>query len=269
MTAPASAPPPERLRVLVADDEPPARHHLRRLLEAHPDVELVGEARSGREAVASILALRPTLALLDVQMPEGTGLDAVREVAEAVGWERTPAVVFATAYDAYAVRAFELHAVDYLLKPYDAARLAEALGRVRARLRGARAARVDEGLLALLERADREARYLRRLSIRVGPRVRLVDVDAVDYFEADGNYVRVHLGASSELMRESLTALGERLDPRRFVRVHRSLVVNVRRVAEVEPLFAGEYVLFLQGGRRLTTGRTYRAAVQQALGLRP
>jgi two-component system LytT family response regulator len=264
MTAPA----PDRIPVLIADDEPPARHALRRLVELHPDLALVGEARSGREAVAAILAHRPAVVVLDVQMPEGSGLDVVREVLATTGVDRLPEIIFATAYDAHAVAAFELHAVDYLLKPYDPARFAAALERARRHLRATRASHVESGLMALLHEADRQARYLRRLSIRVGARIRLVDVDTVDYFEADGNYVRVHVGASSELTRETLTALEAQLDPRRFLRVQRSLIVNLRRIVEVEPLFAGEYVLFLSGGRRLTTGRTYRASVQQALGLR-
>jgi two-component system LytT family response regulator len=253
--------------VLIADDEPPARHGLRRLLAAHADLELVGEARSGREAVAAILALRPALVVLDVQMPEGSGLDVVREVAATLGPDRLPQVIFATAYDAYALEAFDVHAVDYILKPYDPARLATALERARRHLRGPHAPRPDAGLWALLSHVEAAARYARRLSVRVGSRIRFVDVAQVDYFEADANYVRVHVGPRAELARETLTSLETQLDPRHFARVHRSLIVNLRRVVEVEPLFAGEYVLYLAGGRRLTTGRTYRARVRQALGL--
>ena len=259
-----SAPPAAgRIAVLVADDEPPARRGLRALLARHPDVHVVGEARSGREAIDAIGRLRPDLVVLYVQMPEGDGFDVVR----AVGTERMPLVVFATAYDAYAVRAFEAHALDYLLKPYDRQRLETALDRVRERLRR-RDAQPDARLAALVDRLEGRTRWLDRLTVTAGSRIRLVDVADVDYFEAEMNYVRAHVGPRSHLVRSTLTALEGQLDPARFLRVHRSLVVQLSRVAEVEPLFAGEYVLFLKDGRRLTTGRTYRAAVQAALRLR-
>ena len=263
---PSDAPVPDRLTpvgpalsVLVADDEPPARRLVQSLLERHADVRVVGEAGSGREAVAAVRRLRPDVVFLDVQMPEGDGFDVVREV----GPERMPAVVFATAYDEYAVRAFEAHAVDYLLKPFERDRFDEALGRARLRVhRGP-----DPRLLALARHV--ESPYLDRVAVRVGARIRLVDVADVDYFEAESNYVRVHAGPKTYLVRGTLAALEGELDPARFLRVHRSLVVGLDRVAEVEPLGAGEYTLFLRDGTRLTSGRTYRARVQEALRLRP
>ena len=259
----AGAAPLDRITVLVADDEPPARRGLRALLARQADVHVVGEARSGREAIEAIRSLKPDLVFLDIQMPDGDGFDVVREI----GVERMPVVVFATAHDDYALRAFDAHALDYLLKPYDRERFESALHRARARLRP-RAKQADERLLALVERLDGRAKYLDRLTVTVGSRMRLVDITDVDYFEAESNYVRAHVGMKSHLVRMTLTALAERLDPARFLRVHRSLIVQLARIAEVEPLFAGEYVLFLKDGRRLTTGRTYRAAVQQALRLR-
>jgi two-component system LytT family response regulator len=253
------------ISVLIADDEPPARRGLRALLEPHADLHVVGEARSGREAVAAVLRLQPDVVFLDVQMPEGDGFEVVRTV----GVDRMPVVVFATAYDAYALQAFEAHALDYLLKPYERERLDAVVGRVRAQVRQARAAGTDPRLSAFVRRMEEHSRYLRRVAARVGPRVRLLDVDEVDYFEAEANYVRVHVGGASHLVRETLAALEARLDPARFARVHRSLIVSLDRVVEVEPLFAGEYVLTLRGGTRLTTGRTFRARVQEVLGLRP
>jgi two-component system, LytTR family, response regulator len=252
------------ITVLIADDEPPARRGVRALLQPHADVRVVGEAGSGREAVEAIRALRPELLFLDVQMPEADGFDVVREV----GVEEMPVTVFATAYDAYALRAFEAHALDYLLKPYERERFLAVLDRARERVRQARGAGADPRLLSFVRQMEERSRYLRRIAVRTGARVKLVDVDDVDYFEADTNYVRLHVGGASHLVRETLTALEGRLDPARFARVHRSLIVNLERVAEVEPLFAGEHVLSLKNGARLTTGRTYRARVQEALGLR-
>ena len=254
----------EPISVLIADDEPPARKGMRALLELHADVRIVGEARSGREAVAAIRALQPELVFLDVQMPEGDGFEVIREV----GVERMPVVVFATAYDEYALRAFEAHALDYLLKPYERERFDAVLQRARAQVRQARGSGAEPRLLSFVRRMEERSTYLRRLPVRVGSRVRLVDVDEVAYFEAETNYVRIHLPGASHLVRETMGALEAKLDPARFLRVHRSLIVSIDRVVEVEPLFAGEHVLTLRDGTRLTTGRTYRARVQEALGLR-
>lgn len=253
--------PSERYCVLIVDDEPPARRALRAMLGEHADLEIVGEARSGAEAVTAITTLRPHIVLLDVQMPDGDGFDVIRNI----GLDQMPVVIFATAYDAYALKAFESHALDYLLKPYDRARLDSALQRARAQLRRRG---VDDRLIAFIDKLDERARYLTRLTIKQGTRTQFVAVAQVDYFEAEANYVRVHVGARSHLLRETLTSLSAQLDPTRFLRVHRSLVVNVSRVVEVESLFSGEYVLFLATGRKLTTGRTYRAALQEALQLK-
>ncbi len=251
----------ERHTVLIVDDEPPARRGLRAMLAEHSDIEIVGEARSGAEAIDAITSLRPDIVLLDVQMPDGDGFDVIR----AIGVDHMPVVIFATAYDAYALQAFESHALDYLLKPYDSARLHSALHRARIQLRRRG---VDDRLLAFIEKLDERARYLTRLTVKQGTRTQFVSIAQVDYFEAEANYVRVHVGERSHLVRETLTSLAEQLDPSRFLRVHRSLIVNISRVVEVESLFSGEYVLFLFNGRKLTTGRTYRPALQAALQLK-
>jgi two-component system LytT family response regulator len=264
-TSPSTAMgPPPPLSVLIADDEPPARRLVRSLLERHPDVRVVGEARSGREAIAEIGALQPDVVFLDVQMPEGDGFDVVRAVSAG----RMPIVVFVTAHDEYAVQAFAAHALDYLLKPVERERFDDALERARLQVRRGRGPDVDPRLLALVRHLDGPPSYLDRIPVRMGARTRLVDVADVDYFEAETNYVRVHVGPTTYLVRSTLATLEERLDPARFLRVHRSLVVNLRRVVEVESLFTGEYELFLQDGTRLTSGRTYRARVQEALQLR-
>ncbi len=247
--------------VLIVDDEPPARRSLRAMLGVHADLEIVGEARSGAEAIAAINSLRPDIVLLDVHMPEGDGFDVIR----AIGVEQMPVVIFATAYDAYALQAFDAHALDYLLKPYDRTRLDSALQRARQQLRRRG---VDDRLLAFIDKLDERARYQTRLTVRQGTRTQFVAVSQVDYFEAEANYVRVHVGPRSHLIRETLTSLAEQLDPSRFLRVHRSLVVNIGRVVEVESLFSGEYVLLLATGKKLTSGRTYRLALQSALQLK-
>jgi two-component system, LytTR family, response regulator len=251
------------MTVLIADDEPPARRYLRSLLAEPGGGEILGEARSGVETVAAIRALRPDVIFLDVQMPEGSGFDVLREL----GPEGLPVVVFATAYDTYALRAFEANALDYLLKPFDRARFEMALHRALDQVRRLRG-EVDPRLLSLFRDVEQRARSLDRIPIRNGVRTRLIDADVIDYLEAQGNYVQLHAGKESHLVRETLGALEEKLDPRRFLRVHRSLIVNLDRIVEVESLFAGEYVLFLRDGRRLTTGRSYRARVQEALRLR-
>lgn len=248
------------LKVLVVDDERPARQGIRALLGSHADVVVVGEASSGQEAIAAIQQLQPSVVFLDVQMPDGNGFDVVR----AVGVERMPVVIFATAYDEYALQAFETHAADYLLKPLERARFDEALARARTRVRQTTA---DERLARLLDAVADRRSYRQRFTVKVGNRMQFVPAAQVDYFEAEANYVRIHVAGKSFLVRESLTALGEQLDPARFLRIQRSLLVNVARIQEVESLYAGEYVLYLTTGRKLTTGRTYRAAIQAALGL--
>ncbi len=251
------------ISVLVVDDEPPARRRILALLAKHPDIEVVGECGNGREAIAAIRDRKPDLVFLDVQMPEIGGLDVV----EALGSAAMPLFVFATAYDEYALKAFEAHALDYLLKPFEEERFERTLERARVHLHRAGAEREDERLRSLV-RALRGENRLERLPVRVGLRTRLVELDDVDYMEARANYVRLHAGERSYLVRDTLSGLEARLDPTRFLRIHRSLIVNLARVQEVESLFAGEYVLFLRGGARLTSGRTYRGSLQAALGLR-
>jgi two-component system, LytTR family, response regulator len=252
------------IRVLIVDDEPPARRRIRALLADEPGVEVVAEAGSGAAAVAAIREHAPDLVFLDIQMPEGDGFDVVGEI----GAERMPLTVFATAHDEHAVRAFEAHALDYLLKPYDRDRFAVTMRRARARLAAA-AGTADPRLDALLGSLRREERYASRITLRSGPRIRVVPVAEIDYVRAEDNYVRLHVGERSYLHRETLASLEARLDPRAFLRIHRSALVNLDRVAELEVLFAGDYTVFLRDGTRLPAGRTYRTALQEALGLRP
>jgi two-component system, LytTR family, response regulator len=247
------------LRTVIVDDEEPARELLRALLAAWPDVEVVGEAGDGAEALAMIARLAPDLAFLDVQMPEMSGIDVAQALSRR---EAPPAVVFVTAYDQYAVKAFEVSALDYLLKPFDADRLAAALARVRGRRSGADPA-VLATVQALLARARPPAGE--PIVVKADGKHVFLGPNEIEWIEAVGKEVRVHLGATALLVRESMNGIETRLDRARFVRVHRSALVNRAHIREVQPWFKGDYVVILRRGTRILTGRTFRAAVQALL----
>lgn len=253
------------LRILIVDDEPAARRGVRRLLAAEPDTEVAGECGNGIEAVDAIASLRPDLVFLDIQMPGRSGLDVVREV----GVERMPAVVFLTAFNQYAVDAFEVHALDYLVKPVEPARFADALQRARGRVReDARLAR--EALRAVIEELGlaKAGPWATRLPVRGPGRITLVDVERISVLEASGNNVVVKTGAEARphVMRESLTALEARLDPKQFARVSRAAIVNLRRVVELQPLYDGDFVLVLDEGTTVFGTRRYRDRLGGLLG---
>ncbi|QSQ17736.1 LytR/AlgR family response regulator transcription factor [Myxococcus landrumensis] len=255
------------IRVLIADDEPLARDRVRELLADEPDMTVIGECRDGAEAIAAIRAERPDLVLLDVQMPEPDGFGVLRALAG----EYQPAVIFITAHRDFAVQAFEANALDYLLKPFDRERFQQSLARVRERRRTG-ATELDAELLERLESLSlrlpaASEPYVKRLVAKVGWRMRFLRVEDIDYLEAEGNYVSVHQGKQSYLTRETMNALEEKLDPKDFVRAHRSLIVRLDRIEEVEPLGPGEMVLTLRDGTKLTSGRSYRARLQRALDL--
>lgn len=254
-----------RLRAVIAEDEPLARGLLRTMLEERGDVEVVAEAGNGLAALDAIERLDPDLALLDVEMPELDGFGVV----DAIGTDRMPPVIFVTAFDQYAIRAFDVHAFDYLLKPFDRGRLDRAVDRV---IRGVRGAGAPDDLgprlAALLAqlRPD-ELRSLRRIPVPTENGFRLVAVDEIDWIEADGKLLRLHVGREVHTVRRAMGALQARLDPTRFARVHRSAIVNVQRIKEVQSWFQGDYVLILSSGTRVATGRRYRAAVRRLLEL--
>ncbi|WP_163991419.1 LytR/AlgR family response regulator transcription factor [Pyxidicoccus caerfyrddinensis] len=252
-----------RTRVLIVDDEPLARERLKDLLSEEADMEVIGECRDGREAIASIEAVRPDLVFLDVQMPAPDGFGVLRAVAP----EKRPTVVFVTAHRDFAVQAFEANALDYLLKPFDQERFRMSLARARERRRSPATDLLERLESLSLPRPPAQERYATRLITKVGWRMRFLRVEDIDYLEAEGNYVSVHLGKQSYLARETMSALEEKLDPAKFMRVHRSLIVRLDRIEEVEPLPPGEYVLLLRDGTKLTTGRSYRARLQQVLDL--
>lgn len=248
------------LRVLIADDERWARRRVVSLLGDEPDVEIVGEAGSGEDAVAGILEHRPDLVFLDIQMDGMDGFDVI----DAVGVERMPMVVFATAFDNYAVRAFETHAVDYLLKPIDPDRLREALGRARRGI-AHHLGEPAQHLGALLDELRARSGYLKRIGVSSAGRISIVRLAEVSWFEAAGNYVKLHVGAREHLARQTMKELQSRLDPEQFVRVHRSAIVNLDRIRELQPWFRGEQVLILDDGTRVTIGRRYREELVRML----
>jgi two-component system LytT family response regulator len=246
------------MRVMIVDDEPLARERIRTLAATHPDITLIGECEDGAAAVDAIERLRPDLVFLDVQMPELDGF----EVLDAL--EVRPAIIFITAYDEHAVRAFEVNAIDYLLKPVEPARFDAAVARARARMAEptpAREAALEQVLAELRRVRQRSA----RLVIRDGSKVGFVPVDTVDWIDVSGNYARLHTPAGVYLMRETLKQLEQRLDPERFVRVHRSTIVNLERITSVEPYFHGEYTLTLRDGTRLTSSRTHSQRLRDLL----
>ena len=250
------------LRVLIADDEPVARRGILRLLRQEPDIEVVGECEDGASAIATIGALSPDLVFLDVQMPELDGF----AVIEAIGGSRMPAVIFVTAFDQHAVRAFDAQAIDYVLKPIDPERFRRALQRARSHLAhpdDSFVRRVSEAL-KLIDR-DGLQQYPMRLAIRSEGRVRLLDIADVDRILAAGNYVEVHAGAKPHLLRETMTSIEARLDPRRFVRVSRAAIVSIAQIREVQPLFNGDFVVLLKNGAQVNGSRRYRAALDVLL----
>lgn len=254
----------DKIRALIVDDEPIARTGVRRELERDPEVEVAGECTNGRDAVSFIRGRAPDLVFLDLQMPELDGFGVV----EQVGVERMPVVVFVTAFDEFALKAFELHALDYVLKPFNGERFQKALGRAKAQARRAGAGGLDERLLALLRdarRAPEREPYLERVVVKSGGRIFFLSVAEIDWIEAADNYVRLHAGRESHLVQGGLGKLESRLDPKLFLRVHRSSIVNVTRIKELHPLFHGEYAIKLAGGQELTSSRGYRDRLQRLL----
>ena len=247
-----------RIRVLIVDDEPPARRRIRYLLKSDPRIEIVGEARNGPDAAEAVLERKPDLVFLDIQMPEMDGFEVIRTV----GPERMPAVIFVTAHDQYAIRAFEVHAQDYMLKPYDADRFREALDHAVRRIRAARTpgqgGRTIETMEILLREFGKAAAYPERFLVRSGEKLVLVKAADIRRIEAADKYVVLHGESVRHIVRDGLASMEAKLDPRKFLRVHRSHLVNVDAIQEVQPLFHGEAVLILKNGDRVPLSRTYR-----------
>ncbi len=253
---------PHRIRVVIADDEPLARERLRMLLGAEHWVEIAAECSDGPETVDAIRDLKPDLVFLDVQMPGANGFDVI----ETVGPARMPAVVFVTAYDRHALRAFDVHALDYLLKPFDRERFQQALGRARQQLQQPTHGEIERRLLELVQDLKQSPQRVERFVIKSAGRVYFVRANEVDWIEAAGNYVKLHVGAEAHLLRETMTAIESQLNPETFFRIHRCHIVNIERVQDLQPWFNGEYVVSLKTGARLTLSRGYREKLQERLG---
>ena len=252
-----------KIRTIVVDDEPLARERLLKLLRAEPDIDLVGEAKNGREAVALIREAKPALAFLDVQMPELDGFGALAELAE----NERPAVIFVTAYDKFALKAFEVHAIDYLLKPFDKERFQTALRRALEHLAHKQPAQIHEQLSALLQELRPPApTQSDRIAVKGDGRVIFVKLGDIDWVEAADNYISLHTGKDSHMLRETMTNIEQRLPKEKFIRISRSTIVNADRIKELQPLFHGEYAVILRDGTKLTLSRGHRDKLQQ-LGL--
>ena len=251
-----------QIRVLIVDDESLARDMIREMLEEDRDVEIVGECLNGKEAVRAIEAYAPDLLFLDVQMPEASGF----QVLETFKGGPLPHVIFVTAYDQYAVRAFEVHALDYLLKPFDRERFEASWQRAKEQILKEKNGRLDQRILSLLEELKAGSQYLERLVIKANGRVFFLDAGDIDWIEAEGNYVSVHSGLKSHLLRETISGLESQLDPKKFRRIHRSAIVQLDKIKELQPWFHGEYRIILHSGAELMLSRNYRENLQEALG---
>jgi two-component system, LytTR family, response regulator len=251
----------KKISTLIVDDEPLARRRIRRMLARHPEVEVIGECADGREAVAAITEQQPALVFLDVELPEVDGFAVLDRLAA----DEMPLIIFVTAYDQYALRAFEVYALDYLLKPFDRSRFDKALQRAKSRLTSERSD-ASERALALLEELRARQSHVERLVIKAGGRAFFLKTEEIDWVEAEGKYVRLHVGKESYLVREAISQIEAQLDPKRFLRIHRSTIVNLDRVRELQPWFHNDYRVILRDGTELMLSRSCRKRLGELLG---
>jgi two-component system LytT family response regulator len=253
------------IRTIIADDERLARRKLRILLGSEPQVEVVAECPNGRQTVSAIRSFRPDILLLDIQMPDLNGFEVLSEISS----DEMPQVIFTSAYDQYAIRAFEAHALDYLLKPFDQDRLHAAIERASLEIRKSRDQEFTNRVLELLSTVKSQKKptpeFEDRLAIRTNGRVVFLNLDEIHWVEAAANYVRLNTAKDSYLFRETISRISDRLNPADFVRIHRSMIVNVRRIKELIPVNSGEYVVVLNSGKELSCSRGYRANLQHLI----
>lgn len=250
-----------KIRTVIIDDEPAAREGVRMLLENDSEISVIAECANGCEAIATINEQEPDLIFLDVQMPEINGF----EVLETIEAKQMPNVIFVTAYDKYAIRAFEIHALDYLLKPFTVERFSKALARVKTQINEKETGDLSQKLTALLENLKPDAGYLERFVVKNVGRISFVSTEEIYWIEAADVYVNLHTAREFYSIRGAISRLEARLDPTRFLRVHRSTIVSIRHIKELTPLFHGEYLITLDNGKNLTSSRNYNDKLQTLL----
>ncbi|NOT46309.1 MAG: response regulator [Acidobacteria bacterium] len=243
-----------KIKTLIVDDEPLARDRVKRFLRDEHDINIVGECGNGREAVTAIKEKKPDLVFLDIQMPEKNGFEVVKSLDAGT----MPSVIFVTAYDQYALQAFDVHALDYLLKPFNRERLHKAVSHARDQIETKRMGNLDERLASLIADLRGEKKYLERLVVKSVGRVFFMKVDEIDWIEAAGNYVKLHSGREAHMIRETMNGIEAKLDPDKFLRIHRSTVVHIDRIKELHPMFSGDYAVILRNGTELALSRNYR-----------
>ena len=242
------------IRTIIIDDEPLARDRIKRLLRDEDGVQIIGECGNGSDAVKSITEMDPDLVFLDIQMPGKNGF----EVIKSLNSKKLPTIIFVTAYDQYALQAFDVHALDYLLKPFNRERIKKAVSRAREHMEHLRLGNLDERLNSLIADLRGEKKYLDRLVVKSVGRVFFLKTDEIDWIEAAGNYVKLHVGRESHMIRETMNGIEAKLDPEKFLRIHRSTVVNIDRIKELHPMFSGDYAVILRNGTELALSRNYR-----------
>lgn len=250
------------IRTVIVDDEPLARGRVRRVLADETDIDIIGEFGDGKTALNAIRELKPDLVFLDIQMPEMNGFEIVR----ALDAGSLPAIIFVTAYDQYALQAFDLYALDYLLKPFDRKRAKRAVERAREHIRSRERGEMDERLMSLVAGLKPDRKYLERLVIRSTGRIFFLKTEEVDWIEASGNYLKIHVGRETHMIRETMNSLESKLDPSKFIRIHRSTIVNIDRIRELHPMFSGDYSVLLRDGTELALSRNYRESLVELIG---
>ena len=243
-----------KIRTIIADDMPLARSRMRRYLKTDSEIEVICECSRGGEAIEAINKLKPDLVFLDVEMPGTTGF----EVLKAIKLDPMPAVIFVTAYDQFTLRAFDCHALDYLLKPFDERRLRRSIERAKRELKRTKQTDINLQLQNALQNGKPEPKFLKRIAVKSGERTVFLPVEEIDWVATAGNYLELHVGKQRHLIRERMCELEAKLDPTKFVRIHRLSLINIERVRELQPLFNGDYIVILRNGVRLTLSRTYR-----------
>jgi len=251
-----------KVSTLIVDDEELGRKRIRKLLSLESEFEIVGESRDGREAIRAIEKLVPDLVFLDVQMPEIGGFDVLAQIDP----KKMPVIIFVTAYDQFALKAFEARALDYLLKPFDDERFAQSLQRARTYLNGGTNDAIKERLATLVSGLPSQNRYLSRVAVKSAGRVLFLKAGEIDWIEAAGNYVNLHVGKEAFMLRGRMSELEKRFDPEQFFRIHRSTIVNLDRVKELQPLFKGEGIVILKDGQQLCASRSCSQRLHALLG---